>query len=157
MRKSILRDISEGDMTYGERIELGRIIKDQEMGDYQRIKEVVKCLYDVEVTPKEAVDLADHVEDILTDLVEWMKREHQAFYIEPTAEEVKANIQGLTKACGDMGDVVSLAESFHCTFEEVYKRPYLEIFTIHKVHAERTRYERRLSKVYMDKNKHKGS
>lgn len=153
MGKPILRDISEGDLTYGERIELGRIVRDENMGDYQRIKEVCQCLYDVEVTPEQAVHLTDHVAKVLTDIIDWMKKEQQEFYIPPTPEEERARIQDLTKACGDMGDVVSLAESFQCSFEEVYNKPYLEIFTIHKVHAERTRYERRLNKVYQERKK----
>lgn len=145
-----LRDIKGGAFTYGERIQFERILR-ADMSDYERINAVVECLHDIKIEPDNAVALTPYVERVLTDFVGWIEREHKELHIEPTKEELEAGVEDFSKACGDMGNVVSLAEKFQCTFEDVYKRPYLEVYAILKVGAERTKYERRLSKVYTKK------
>lgn len=145
-----LRDIKSGAFTYGERIELERIIR-AEISDYERIYEVVQCLHDVRIEPENAVALEPYVARVLTDIAEWIEREQKELYIPPTNEEIQAGIEEFAKACGTIGNVVSLAERFCCTFEEIYKRPYLEVYAILKVSAERTKFERRLNDVYRNK------
>lgn len=145
-----LRDIKGGAFTYGERIQLEQILR-AEMGDYERISAVIECLHDIKIEPENAVALAPYVERVLLDFAEWIKREARELHIPPTNEEMEAGIEELSKKCGDMGNVVTLAERFQCTFEEIYKRSYLEIYAILKVGAERTKYERRLSQVYSKK------
>lgn len=146
-----LRDIKAGDFTYGERIQLGRIMADQEMGDYERIRQVILCLHEIDCTPQTASELADYVQSIIEGFAFWVEQERQQLYIPPTPEEMQAGIDQLSKACGDMGNVVTLAEAFHCSFEEIYNKPYPEVFTIQKIHTERAKYERRLNQVYLKK------
>lgn len=151
MEKKIeLRNVGTGDITYGERIQLEHILR-AEMGDYERIHAVIECLHDIDITPDNAVALAPYVERVLTDITGLIEREQKELYLPPTNEELEAGIEELAKACGEVGNTVNLAEKFQCTFEEIYKRPYLEIFAIQKVGVERTKYERRLNKVYSRK------
>lgn len=149
------RNIKEGDMTYGERIELGRIMRNEDMSDYERIRQVVLCLHDIDVQPKEAAELAQYVLQVIEGLSFWVEQERQQLHIPPTPEETQAGIEEMGKAIGDLGNVVTLAEAFHCSFETIYKKPYTEVFAIQKVHTERAKYERRLNQVYIRKNRQK--
>lgn len=146
----ILRDIKSGDFTYGERIALGRLLA-QEKSEYQLIKGVIEILHEVEITPDDALNLREYVATIIEDFGKWLERENTELHIEPTPEEVQAGVEQLSKACGDMGVVVSLAEKYQCSFEQVYKMPYVEVFTIQKVGVERQKFERRLNEVYRRK------
>lgn len=146
----ILRDIKGGDFTYGERIALGRLLA-QEKSEYQLIKGVIEILHEVEITPDDALNLREYVATIIEDFGKWLERENTELHIEPTPEEVQAGVDKLSKACGDMGVVVSLAEKYQCSFEQVYKMPYVEVFTIQKVGVERQKFERRLNEVYRRK------
>lgn len=145
------RDIRGGDFSYGERIALARVLRNESLTDYQRVRETIQVLHDIEVTPEEAAGLTEYVTEIIEGFCEWIEREANELNIPPTADEIQAGVDRFAEACGDMGNVVGLAEQFHCTFEEVYKRPYLEVFTIQKIHTERTKYERRLTEVYSRK------
>lgn len=153
MKKIQLRKIAEGEFTYGERLELARILRDESMSEYSKAREIILCLHDIDMQPRELAELTPYIDKIVRDFGEWLEREHKAFYIPPTNEEKDAGIETLSKECGEMGNVVSLAEELHTTFEEVYKMPYLEYFARQKVHTERAKYERRLNKVYANKRK----
>lgn len=150
MKDTKPRNIAEGEFTYGERIMLMRIMK-EDMGDYERIKEIIQLLHDIEPEPQDAVNLTEYVAQIIKDFGGWLEREQRELFIPPTPEEERAGIKQLSDACGDMGNVVTLAEEFKCSFEEVYKKPYPEVFTILKVRTERAKYERRLSKEMLRK------
>lgn len=150
------RDIGEGDMLYGERIELVRIISNPENTDLMKIKKIIKLLHDREITADEATLYVDYVTDIINGINGWLQREKEECYVPPTADQTNAGIDKLAEDVGDMGGVVQIANDRGWTFEQVMNLPYNEVFTIWKVQAANIKYERRFEELIKRKSHGKG-
>lgn len=149
------RDIESGDMLYGERIQLARIFSDGQSTDFDKIRETIKLLHDLEVGPKEAAELQPYVERIIRAFNDWLEREQKECSVQPTQDQSAAGFQILADELGDMGNVVQIAEQRGWTFEQVLKLPYTEVFTIWKVSAANARFEQRYMALMERKsNKH---
>lgn len=140
-------------MLYGERIGLVRIMSDTTLSEFDKARETIKLLHDVDITPREASSIDGYIVRIIEGLNGWLAREKNECYVPPLPEQIQAGVEAMAKEVGDMGGVVSMAKQFGWTFEQVYKMPYMDVFTIWKVDAEREKYERRYHKVISSQNK----
>lgn len=147
------RDIAGGQFNYGERIQLARIFKKEDQGPYTLIADVIECLHGTRPTAEEAWENRDYVIKVREDFIKWLQLEAEQLHIDPTPEEIQAGIDKLTEECGDMGTLVSLAEKFQCPFEQIYKMPYTDVFTILKVQTARAKFDRRLTEVYAKRSR----
>lgn len=145
------RNIREGDFTYGERIRLVQILKEEERDDISRVQDIIECLHGKRVSARSAERLTPYAVEISTELIEWLKREEKECSVPPQADAIKAGAQEYAAEVGDMGAVVDLAERFGKSFADVYAMPYTEVFAIWKVDAARARYNRRLEQVMKNK------
>lgn len=141
------RDVRGGDILFGERIMLVRILSNSEINDVQRACEALECLHNRKFSLYEALRLMDYANEIRDAVEYWLEQEEKECAIEPSVEAKKADVDKLGREVGDMGSVVSLCDRFAMTPAEVYKLPYLDVFTIWKVDAAVARYNRRLEKV----------
>lgn len=147
------RDIVAGDFTYGERIELVRILSNDDATDFEKTRDMIELLHDEKPTAEQLAMYAPYASRIAKGINEWLKREHQECYVEPTADQKDAGIEKYAQEVGEMGGIVYLAESRNWTFEQVLKLPYTEVFTIWKVEASRTRFDRRYSELLKRRSK----
>ncbi len=146
------RDIAAGDFTFGERIQMGRIFdRSSQADDIERTKQLIECLHDKVIDDQEAENLLPYALEICDAYVNWRKREDSECYVPPQQEAQQAGVEQLAQEIGDMGGVVDMAERFGWSFEQVYKMPYLDVFTIWKVDAARAKFQRRLNKVLSKK------
>lgn len=148
------RDIAAGDFTYGERIEMLRIFRNDELSDYEKTKQVIKLLHDITLEPQELAFYAPYCVKVVQGLNEWLTREQSECYVPPTDDMIAAGVDKLSADIGEMGGVVSLAEARGWSFEQVLKLPYMEVFAIWKVEAAREKYYRRYDQVIKNKSKH---
>lgn len=141
------RDIEGGQFTFGERIMLGRIFREEEVPDIERTKQIIEVLHDKRVNTLQAIRLMPYALEVAKAFVAWIEREERECSVPPLEEAKQAGIETLAKNCGDMASVVDFAERFGWSFEQVYKMPYMDAFTLWKIDAERGKYQRRLQNV----------
>ena len=152
------RDIMAGEMLFGERLELGHIMEQyakNPCSDIELTKQIILALHDQPVTDEGAAMLAKYAREVVDGYLAWKDRELKECMPPQEPEAVNAGVEQLAEEIGDHGAVVDLAERFGFTFEQVYKMPYKDVFTIWKVDAARARYRKRLDKVLQNNRKRK--
>lgn len=147
------RDIAAGDFTYGERIELVRILSNKDATDFEKTRSIIELLHNAKMNAVQLASHAEYVSRIVRDLNGWLEREKQECYVEPTDEQKEAGIEKMIEEVGEISGIVYLAELRGWTFEQVLKMPYNEVFSIWKVDAARERFERRYSNLLKRKSK----
>lgn len=144
-------DIKKGDLTYGQRIELGKILSDTEIGDFERFAQTIKCLYDERPKPIDAAKLLKEYERIVEGIRFWVEVETQALHYEPTSEELAAGINEYSKAVGELSTLHSIAKAFSQDPDVVYNWKYSKVFGILLNDLESYKYQQRLQKVHARK------
>lgn len=150
------RNIAAGDMTYGEYIQLCTILRQEQLNDLCITQQIVELLHGRKVSLYRAIGLLPYAKRVNDAIVEWIKREEIECYVAPTQEQQEAGIEKMAKECGELGAIVSLSETYQCSFEDVLKMPYTDVFAINKVNAQRALFERRYNKVMEAKSRKKG-
>lgn len=145
------RDIEAGQFNFGERIALGRIFREKNVPDIERTKQIIECLHNKKISTLQALRLLPYAIEVTKAFVAWIEREEKECTVPPLDEARQAGIDTLAQNCGDMASVVDFAERFGWSFEQVYKMPYMDVFTIWKIDAERGKYQRRLQNVLQRK------
>ena len=65
-------DIKGGQMTFGQRIELGRIITDKELTDIDKMKEGMQCL-DVKWNLRNTSEIVEYWYEVLMGIKYWIE------------------------------------------------------------------------------------
>lgn len=146
------RDIAGGDFSFGERLQIVQLLRDEERDDIERARDILECLHGKRYSLRSTARLMPYVIEIAQSMIEWLKREQNECSAPIKPEAASAGAEQFAKEVGDMGSVVSLAERFGMSISEVYRMPYLEVFAIWKVDAARARFEQRLEQVIRRKN-----
>lgn len=144
-------DIEAGDLTYGQRIELGRILSDATIGDVIRFKETFKCLYG---RFPATFAIAAHIKEydrIIQGVKHWIDIESQMLHYEPTQEELQAGVEQYHQAVGELSTLHSIARSFSVDPDVVYNWKYSKVFGILLNDLESYKYQQRLNKIYQRK------
>ena len=76
-------DIKGGQMTFGQRIELGRIITDKELTDIDKMKEGMQCL-DVKWSLRNTSEIVEYWYEVLLGIKYWIEREQTELKYEST-------------------------------------------------------------------------
>lgn len=140
-------DIKNGELTFSQRIELGRIAA-SDVDEFEKAMEMWRCLYvdRPKLTEKNVDDFVRDVKEIIDGLNFWIERETKALKYEPTADEKRAGISELSKNVGEYGTILAIAETYGKDPDEVLKWKYGKIFGILYTDLERHKFQQRLSK-----------
>lgn len=144
-------DVKGGELTFGQRLELGRIVADESLTELDKFKKGLEALGCKGGTITERVA---YWHEVLEGLVYWVKREAQLKY-EPKAEEKAAGIQELTRLTGDMGTVMALAKDFSVDPDVILEWKYGKVYNILYVNLQNFLYNERLEKE-REKHRNKG-
>lgn len=144
-------DIKAGEMTFGQRIELGKIFENQSLNDFQKFTKTFQCLYKYTPDITEVEKLSTHFEEIVTGLRSWIERENTMLQYTPTADEIRAGINELSKKIGEMGTIKALAKNYTTDPDEVLKWQYGKVFTILFTDLEEYKYRLRFEDVIRKK------
>lgn len=143
-------DVKAGDLTFGQRIELGYILQDPKTDEFDKMSAGLKALGYRSVNPIKRVK---YWKEVLEGMLYWAKRERELQY-NPTAEEKAAGIHELSKLIGDMGTVLALAKDFSVDPDEVLRWKYGKVYNILYVNLQNYLFEKRLaSKQYKSPSK----
>ena len=145
-------DVKVGKLTFGQRIELGKIMS-EDIDEEQKFLKTFKCLYNYEAKPIFYKSLLSDFEEIIEGLKFWMIQESTLLKYEPTPEELKAGIKELSIRTGEMGTIKALAKAYSCDPDNVLKWEYGKVFGILFTDLEEYKYQVKYNKVVESKYK----
>ena len=147
-------DIKGGQMTFGQRIELGRIITDKELTDLDKMKEGMQCL-DVKWSLRNTSEIVEYWYEVLMGIKYWIEREQTELKYEPSAEEKAAGIAQLSLVVGEMATITALAKDYSKDPDEIlewkYGKVYNLLFTNLQSHLFRERLNKELERKAQQK------
>jgi hypothetical protein len=152
-------DIKGGELTFGQRIEIGKILVEKDLEDFDRFRQTYKCLYKKEpsLTITSARDAASEFEEIIEGIVFWIKKEAELLKYEPSPEEQRAGIIGLAAKIGEFGTVKAIAKTYGQDPDEILKWKYGKVFAILYTDLEEHKFQIKLQKIHTDAAKRKYS
>lgn len=147
-------DIQGGQMTFGQRIELGRIITEKELTDIDKMKEGMKCL-GVKWSLRNTSEIVEYWYEVLMGIKYWIEREQTELKYEPSDEEKAAGIAQLSLAVGEMATITALAKDYSKDPDEIlewkYGKVYNLLFTNLQSHLFRERLNKELERKAQQK------
>lgn len=147
-------DIKGGQMTFGQRIELGRIITDEELTDLDKMKEGMQCL-GAKWSLRNTSEIVEYWYEVLMGIKYWIEREQAELKYEPSAEEKAAGIAQLSLVVGEMATITALAKDYSKDPDEIlewkYGKVYNLLFTNLQSHLFRERLNKELERKAQQK------
>lgn len=144
-------DVKAGNMTFTQRIELGKIFQ-EESSEITKFEKTFQCLYNYTPKIRDYKKLLNHFEEIIEGLKFWIESERLLKY-EPTPEEIRAGIKELSNKIGEFGIIIELARDFGKDIDEIGNYKYNKIFAILLSDLEKFKYRQRLNKALEQKHK----
>lgn len=147
-------DIQGGQMTFGQRIELGRIITEKELTPIDKMKEGMQCL-GAKWSLRNTSEIVEYWYEVLTGIKYWIEREQTELKYEPSAEEKAAGIAQLSLVVGEMATITALAKDYSKDPDEIlewkYGKVYNLLFTNLQSHLFRERLNKELERKAQQK------
>lgn len=140
-------DIKGGEMTFGQRIELGKIFTDKELSEIEKFEKTFECLHKQTPEPKDYSKLVKYFNDILIGLAFWVQQESILLKHNPTAKEIRAGVKDLSAKTGDFGTVKALAKNYNQDPDTILEWKYGKVFGILYTDLEEYKYQLRYSEL----------
>lgn len=140
-------DIQGGDMTFGQRIELGQILTDALLSPLDKFEKVFQCLHEFIPIPEEYSKHVDYYSEILKGLEFWAQKENELLHYEPTPKEKRAGIKDLAAKTGEFGTIKALAKAYNKDPDDILLWKYGKVFGILYTDLEEYKYHLRYSEL----------
>lgn len=135
-------------MTFGQRIELGRILSEPGLSEYERFKQSMLCI-DPTWTVQDMKEGVEYFDEVLEGILYWIDREKVELKYNPSADELAAGIEVLSLRVGEMSTIMALAKDYSKDPDEILEWKYGKVFNILFTNLQsflyRDRLERRLA------------
>lgn len=145
-------DIKGGQMTFGQRIELGRIVTDQSLSEYEKFKRCMLCL-DENWRVTTLHPGLKYWYEVLEGLQYWVQREQAELKYNPTPDELTAGIEVLSMRVGEMSTLMALAKDYSKDPDEILEWKYGKVFNILYTNLQSHLFRERLDKRLAEKAK----
>jgi len=148
-------DIKAGDLTYGQRIELGNLYASQK-SEVDKFKETFHILHNVKIdfsNLKQMKMYVEYFQQIVDGLQFWFEKEKTLLEYIPEPEEVRAGIKELGEKVGYFGAIKTLAKNYSQDPDDILEWKYGKVFGIIYTDFEEFKYQKRLNKQYEQKLK----
>lgn len=136
-------DIKAGLMTFGQRIELGKIFANPELDELGKFEQTFICLHENKPKAKEYSKLVPYFMEIVEGIQYWAQQEATLLKYEPTAKEKKAGVKELSIKTGDLGTIKALAKNYHQDPDAILLWQYGKVFGILYTDLEEYKYQLR--------------
>lgn len=140
-------DIAGGAFTYGQRIALGDIFRNDNLSAYYKMKAAFIELYGWSPRLLPVGRRVKALRRVVDEFKGWLDREQQLLNYEPEPDQVTAGIKELAKKVGDMGTVKALAKAYSQDPDAILQWEYSKVFGILFTDLEEYKYEKRYNKV----------
>ncbi len=149
-------DVKGGDLTYGQRIELGGILANPKgRSEYELFMDTIECLYGRRPTPKEFKGAIPLFKEAVEGLTFWMKAESEQLKYTPTQEEKDAGVERYAKEVGEIGTAYAIAKEFSLDPDVILNWKYGKVFGYLRKQKADGDFQRRYSEVMARKSKKK--
>lgn len=138
-------DIQGGQMTFGQRIELGRIITEKELTDIDKMKEGMQCL-GAKWSLRNTSEIVEYWYEVLMGIKYWIEREQTELKYEPSAEEKAAGIAQLSLVVGEMATITALAKDYSKDPDEILEWKYGKVYNLLFTNLQSHLFRERLNK-----------
>lgn len=145
-------DVRAGNMTFFQRIELGKIME-QEGSELHKAISIIELLHGFRPNFITLMKFAEYIEDVIQGMIFWVQIESTMLKYEPTADEKKAGISDLSKKIGEMGTVISMAEKFSQDPDDILKWKYSKVFGLLYADLEKAKFNRKYQTIIEKKSK----
>lgn len=136
-------DIKAGEMTFGQRIEIGKIFSNNKLTDLDKFEKTFECLHDYKISPKEYSELVEYYFQIIAGIESWVQKESTMLKYEPSAKERRAGIKELSIKTGELGTIKALAKNYNKDPDEILLWKYGKVFGILYTDLEEYKYQSR--------------
>lgn len=154
MSKLIEIDIKGGQMSYGERIELGNILSKKGLSNWARCRSTILCLHP-EWDKEYYNGLPMYYEKIIEGIEFWINRENTELRHEPREEEIQAGCKALALKLGAMATIKALATQYSQDPDNIPNWKYAKVFNLLYTDLEQYKFSEELRKRQERKNKAK--
>ncbi len=150
-------DVKGGQMTYGQRIELGKICdkygKMEKFSNRKFIKELYFCLHNEmpTITPLTIKELLNYTKEIVEGISFWVEKEQKLLKYNPTPEELRAGIKDLSEKVGDFGTIKALAKTYAQDPDAILDWKYAKVFGLLYTDLEEHKFTMKLNKIASEK------
>lgn len=144
-------DIKKGEMSFGQRIELGKIFSSN-ADELLKFEQVFVCLHNFKPKLNEYLKLTDYFSEIVNGIAHWVNVESIMLKYEPTPEEKLAGVKELAIKIGEMATVDAMAEKYSLDPDVILTWNYSKVFGILFTDLEKSKYQKRYRNV-IDKKK----
>lgn len=148
-------DIEGGRLTFGQRIELGRIFQDTTTTEVEKFEKTFMCLHQYMPEVNDYKKLINYFQEIIDGLTYWITQEGEKLKYDPTPEEVSAGIKDLSAKIGEFGTIKALAKNYSRDPDEILQWEYGKVFGILYTDLEEHKYQEKYHKVLERKYKNK--
>lgn len=145
-------DIKSGDLTYGQRIELGTIFNDPEADNLTRLNRTIECLHGITPTAAQLPELTGYFGEIIEGLRHWVEQENTLLKYEPSEEEIRAGIDEYSRKVGEFGTIKSLAKAYNQDPDTILGWKYSKVFGILYTDLEEYKFNKRFNKELEKRN-----
>lgn len=140
-------DVKGGQLTFGQRIELGRIVTDASLSEFEKFAGCMKCL-NPEWRHSDTPKSIDYWGEVLDGLQYWVDREAKELKYTPTEEEREAGVEKMSLLVGEMGTIMALAKDYGKDPDEILDWKYGKVFNILFTNLQSYLYQDRLHKAH---------
>ena len=154
MSKIIEIDIKGGEMTFGQRIDLGKLFSEN-ITELQMFEKTFKILHNTTPSIIQYRRLLPYFKRILEGLKFWSEQEASLLKYEPTIEEKQAGVVEFAKKVGEFATIKSLAKAYSCDPDDILKWKYGKVFGILYTDLEEHKFNQKYQKVIESKYKTK--
>ena len=147
-------NIKAGQMTYGQRIELGSILSAKGISNWTRCERCMRCLYP-EWNGEYYEGLSECYERIIAGIEYWINRENTELHHEPSADEVKAGCKELARELGPMSTITALASKYGQDPNNIIGWKYGQVFNCLYTDLKNYKFAEKIRKLQERKHKAK--
>lgn len=145
-------DVKGGKLTFGQRIELGKVFQ-HKGNEVEQFGQTIQILHGF--TPKlwEYPRLIEYFNQVVEGLAYWVKQENTLLKYEASAEEKQAGLRDFSARVGEFTTIKALAKTYAKDPDEILAWEYGKVFGILYTDLEEFKYNQRYHKVMQSKYK----
>jgi hypothetical protein len=149
-------DVKGGDLTYGQRIEIGGILANPTgRSEYELFMDTMECLYGRKPKPSEFKEAIPLFKEAVEGIMFWVKAESEQLKYTPTQEEKDAGVERYAKEVGEIGTAYAIAKEFCLDPDVILGWKYGKVFGYLRKQKADGDFQRRYSEVMARKHKKK--
>lgn len=143
-------DIKGGQLTFGQRIDLGKLMGSDEP-EINKFEKTFEILHRFKPKVTEYKKYIGYFSDIVDGLKFWSEQEATMLKYEPTPEEKQAGIKDFSQKVGEFSTIKALAKAYGKDPDEILDWKYGKVFGILYTDLEEHKFNTRYHKVIESK------